>query len=332
MPRSLRLEREGGVYHIINRGNYRQDLFVDEGSHRSFEICLFEACEKCNWVLEGFCVMTNHFHLVVRTPTGNLIYGMKWLQSTFANRYHRYRRINGKLFQGRYKSLLVEESSYLGALLHYVHLNPVRAQLCPLSELQNYRWSSYWYLNEPRKRPKFLKAKTALECAGGLKDSPRGRQSYADYLAWLSTNEAAQKEMAFEKMTRGWALGSAEFKKELLEEGAGRDEQGSSSNPEAFEGEDLAEVNQMRWSRRLAAALHEIGKSQEDLKASPKSADWKVMVASAMKRHTSAPNPWLARELNMGVPHGVSRYVGLFRKNVGERSELYKNLIARITE
>ena len=98
MPRSLRIEKENGVYHIINRGNYRQDLFINEGAHAAFEKCLFEVCEKCEWVLEGFCVMTNHFHLVVRTPKGNLIYGMKWLQSTFANRYHHYRKVHGKLF------------------------------------------------------------------------------------------------------------------------------------------------------------------------------------------------------------------------------------------
>ena len=114
MARSLRIERENGVYHVINRGNYRQDLFINEGAHQSFEKCLFEACEKCGWVLEGHCVMTNHFHLVVRTSKGNLVYGMKWLQSTFANRYHRFRKVQGKLFQGRYKSLIVEEGSYLG--------------------------------------------------------------------------------------------------------------------------------------------------------------------------------------------------------------------------
>ncbi|MBC8411836.1 MAG: transposase, partial [Rhodobacteraceae bacterium] len=119
-----------GVYHIINRGNYRQDLFMNDGAHEAFERCLFEACEKCGWILEGHCVMTNHFHLVVRTPEGNLSYGMKWLQATFANRYHRVRKVHGKLFQGRFKSLIVEGDGYLGALQHYVHLNPVRAGMC----------------------------------------------------------------------------------------------------------------------------------------------------------------------------------------------------------
>jgi putative transposase len=139
MARSLRIEKSDGVYHVINRGNYRQDLFINEGAHLAFERCLFEACEMCGWVLEGYCVMTNHFHLVIRTPEGNLVYGMKWLQSTFANRYHHYRKVHGKLFQGRYKSLIVEEGSYLGALLHYANLNPVRARIVDVAGLRDYR-------------------------------------------------------------------------------------------------------------------------------------------------------------------------------------------------
>ena len=332
MPRSLRLERKGGVYHIINRGNYRQDLFNDEGSHQSFQTCLFEVCEKCGWELEGFCVMTNHFHLVVRTPTGNLIYGMKWLQSTFANRYHRFRKANGKLFQGRYKSLIVEESGHLGSLLHYVHLNPVRAKLCELGELKHYRWSSYWYLHHPRKRPGFMKFASALASAGGLKDTPSGRQSYEDYLAWLSTDEVAQKEQAFGKMTRGWALGSAKFKQGILKGVGEGDEAGASKVRSHFEGKDLREVNELRWRESLRQALCIAGKTSEDINQAPKSAEWKVMIACGLKRHTSAPNPWIARELNMGVPHGVSRYVGKFRAADGEATEAYQRMIARIME
>jgi len=168
MARSLRIERANGVYHIINRGNYRHDLFINDGAHEAFERCLFEACEKCGWILEGHCVMTNHFHLVIRTPQGNLSYGMKWLQATFANRYHRFHKVHGKLFQGRFKSLIVEEDGYLGALQHYVHLNPVRARMYTVDELKEYRWSSYWYLWNPRKRPEFMDLSGALDHAGGL--------------------------------------------------------------------------------------------------------------------------------------------------------------------
>ncbi len=332
MPRSLRLERKDGVYHIINRGNYRQDLFVDAGTHQAFETCLFEACEKCSWVLEGFCVMTNHFHLVVRTPTGNLIYGMKWLQSTFANRYHRFRKVTGKLFQGRYKSLIVEESTYLGGLLHYVHLNPVRAGICLVAELKDYRWSSYWYLDQPRRRPSFLNLKNTLESAGGLKDTPRGRRSYADYLTWLSTDDAAQKELAFGKMTRGWALGTAEFKQRVLKGGVAGRESAGGDIPEHFEGRDLQEVNELIWRRCLERALSRMGKSGSEIMDSPKSVEWKIMIAAALRRRTSATNVWIARELNMGVAQSVSLHVGRFRAAGGESKNVFQELIQRITE
>lgn len=100
MPRPhrafFRIEKENGVYHIINRGNCRQDLFIKDGSHQSFQSCLFEACIKCGWVLEGFCVMT------------------KWLRSTFANGYHTFGKVHGKLFPGRYQGLIVEEDAVPG--------------------------------------------------------------------------------------------------------------------------------------------------------------------------------------------------------------------------
>ena len=121
--------------------------------------------------------------------------------------------MHGKLFQGRYKSLIIEEDAYLGALQHYVHLNPVRAGMCTVDELKAYRWSSYWYLWQPGKRPGFMDITGPLEHAGGLKDTPAGRKKYRDYLQWLSANRPAQKEMAFDRMCRGWALGTKPFKK-----------------------------------------------------------------------------------------------------------------------
>lgn len=217
--------------------------------------------------------MTNHFHLVVKTPRGNLVYGMKWLQSTFANRYHRFRKLNGKLFQGRYKSLIVDESTHLGSLLHYVHLNPVRAAMFSVDNLTSYRWSSYWYLNQPRRRPNFLNAARALSAAGELADTKAGRLKYRDYLRWLAADESAQKEMAFEKMCRGWALGGRAFKRKLVSEAMGSAEE-SDGRPEAFEGKDLLEINQIRWDQDLNKALVFVGKNAEAINAEMKSASW----------------------------------------------------------
>ena len=108
MARKLRLEFPGAIYHLINRGNYRSWIFADEKSKAAFESCLLEACERSAWLLHAFVVMSNHYHLAVETPQGNLIAGMQWLQSTFANRFNAFRGEHGHLFQGRYKCLIVE--------------------------------------------------------------------------------------------------------------------------------------------------------------------------------------------------------------------------------
>ena len=336
MPRSLRIEKENGVYHIINRGNYRRDVFINEGAHRSFEECLFETCVKCGWILEGFCVMTNHFHLVVRTPNGNLIYGMKWLQSTFANRYHKFRKVHGKLFQGRYKSLIVEEEGYLDALLHYTHLNPVRARMTDVAGLRDYRWSSYWYLNHPAKRPEFMDCTGALAAAGGLADTSYGRRKYVDYLKWLASDKAAQDEMAFDKMCRGWALGSKDFKKALIAEVADEDasedeEKDPTKKVPRYDGATLQEANELRWELVLEQCMVALEKSPTDITSAIKSADWKVLIAAVLKCKTSATNVWIADNLNMGVPHAVSRYTGIFKQNKKDHETPFQELIANIT-
>ncbi|MGB0259632.1 MAG: transposase [Coraliomargarita sp.] len=331
MARSLRIERENGVYHVINRGNYRQDLFINEGAHRSFEKCLFEACEKCGWILEGFCVMTNHFHLVIRTPKGNLVYGMKWLQSTFANRYHKFRKVHGKLFQGRYKSLIVEEDTYLGALLHYVSLNPVRAGICDVQGLRDYRWSSYWYLRHPASRPDFLDPTGALMAAGKLSDTPHGRRSYENYLKWLDQDSGTRKEMAFDAMCRGWALGSKDFKRKLLQsEGLLKD---GTFERLRMEGKDLAEANELIWENSLKRGMQAAGRTDADIASDRKSAEWKIWIAAELKRHTSAPSTWIAQKLNMGAPQLVGVYVKRSLHALEqEPNHEYQDFISKYTE
>ncbi len=104
MARRPRIQFAGALYHIINRGNYRRDIFETEGAAQAFEKCLFEACEKSGWRLHAYVIMRNHFHLAVETPQGNLVKGMHWLQGTFATRFNRFRSEQGYLFQRRAKS------------------------------------------------------------------------------------------------------------------------------------------------------------------------------------------------------------------------------------
>jgi putative transposase len=143
---------------------------------------------------------------------------MKWLQSTFAHRYNRLRRENGHVFQGRYKALLIEDQARLGALCHYIHLNPVRARMLPVERLGEYFPNSYWMLQNPKKRPSWLNVQTGLEVAGEWSDTTLGRREYDQYLHWLAEDEPAQKELRFEDMRKGWVVGSLAFKKALVED------------------------------------------------------------------------------------------------------------------
>jgi len=102
-----RIESSDSIYHVINRGHTRSFIFESEGAKVGFERTLFEACERADWKLLAYCILSNHFHLCLGTPRGNLSEGMRWLQATFANRFNRYRKESGHLFQGRFKSLVV---------------------------------------------------------------------------------------------------------------------------------------------------------------------------------------------------------------------------------
>ena len=92
MPRKLRLEFPGAIYHVINRGNYRTWILEDAATRSAFESCLFEVCERSQWLLHAFVIMSNHFYLALETPWGNRVAGMQWLESTFANRFNRFLR------------------------------------------------------------------------------------------------------------------------------------------------------------------------------------------------------------------------------------------------
>ena len=304
MARKLRLEYEGAMYHVINRGNYRSDIFATVGAKAAFESCLFEACAKAKWRLHAYVIMRNHYHLALETPAGNLVEGMRWLQSTYANRFNRLRAEHGHVFQGRYHAILVEGLGGLGAVGHYIHLNPVRAKFLSVGQLAQYRFSSYHHLSRPAKRPSGLTFEAVLSAVGGLADSKAGWRSYAAYLEWLAENEPAQKGLAFDRMCKGWALGSAQFKAELLAEH--REKIGAKV---ALDGETPAEVRALQWQVALEAGLRRAGKTRQHVEKDRKSAPWKVALATHLRSSTTATNPWLAEALRMGAPGALSRYV-----------------------
>ena len=324
MPRKLRLEFPGACYHVINRGNYRADIFKSAGARAAFEVCLFEACRKHDWVLRAYVLMSNHYHLALETPQGNLVVGMQWLQATFANRFNRLRGERGHLFQGRYKSLLVEEGDALGQVCHYIHLNPVRAAVVTVDRLGSYRYSSYWYLARPKQRPVFLQPQTALLEAGGLTDTPAGRSNYAGYLAWQATDGPAGKSKAYVSLSQGWALGTKEFKSALVKDYA------LAAECRAWERPGAREIREILWAEALARSLRLVGKTPALARTERKSAPWKAAVALHLKQITPVRNSWLAEQLHMGRPSAVSCYITRLKTAGLEGNAEYQRLINNV--
>ena len=173
MARKLRIQYKGALYHVINRGNYRRDVFGTVGAAQAFEQAVLEACELHGWWLHAHVVMSNHYHLAVETPRANLVEGMHWLQGTFATRFNRLRQARGHLFQGRYQALLIEDAAALSRVVDYIHLNPVRAGLTPPGKLADFRWSSLKRLRQAERPARvvcadWLRHHGWTEAVGGL--------------------------------------------------------------------------------------------------------------------------------------------------------------------
>jgi len=141
MTRPLRIEFNGALYHITSRGNARQAIFLNEEDFTNFLGILHSVIKRYNFLLHAYCLMNNHYHLLVETPEGNLSRGMRQLNGLYAQRFNQKHQRVGHLLQGRYKAILVDKENYLLELSRYIVLNPVRAGI--VKNPKDYRWSSY---------------------------------------------------------------------------------------------------------------------------------------------------------------------------------------------
>ena len=223
MPRPLRVEFAGAIYHLMSRGDRREPIFLDVEDRKTFLRTLGEACEKTGWQVHAYCLMGNHFHLVAETPQPNLVAGMRWFLGTYTGRFNRRHQFFGHLFSGRYKSLVVDERTpgYLRTACDYVHLNPVRAGLVPAdAPLSAYPWSSSPLYVKARRRPPWLRVDRLLGEHGIEEDSAKGRMEFARRME-QRRGEGESSEM-LASLRRGWRLGAEDFLQRLTEKLASR--------------------------------------------------------------------------------------------------------------
>jgi putative transposase len=203
MARPLRIEYPGAVYHIMNRGNSRQKIFLSQEDHHAF-LELLDAAHGL-WGIEilAYCLMENHYHLCVRTPEDNLPRIMRHVGGIYTQRFNRAHGRDGVLFRGRYKAIVVDADSYLAAVVRYIHLNPVAANLVTTPEA--YPWSSHASYVKRMPIPAWLKVDAVLEQFSTITDF----QKFV-----LAGNEDAV-EAFYHRHHQGPVLGAEPFRERL---------------------------------------------------------------------------------------------------------------------
>ena len=284
----------------MNRGDRREAIFRDDADRKRFMETLGEACVRSGWQVHAYCLMPNHFHLVVETPQPTLVAGMKWFLGTYTGRFNRRHKLFGHLFSGRYKSLIVDGSGsgYLRTVCEYVHLNPVRVKLLRAEQaLREYRWSSWPdYLKKAKKRPAWLRVDRVMGEQGIPLDSPAGRRELERR---MEVRREAEDGATYKPIRRGWFFGEKALKKELLGQMSKRlgpehyGEERQESQAEQAEEMVKEELRRRRWTE---ATLGERKKGEVE----------KVKIAMRLRKETLVTVSWIAARLQMGSVANVN--------------------------
>lgn len=331
MARQLRIEYAGACYHVMCRGNGGKLIFDDNKDREKFLKTLWECCKQTGWIVHAYVLMDNHYHILVETPEANLVAGMKWFQGTYTKRYNARHQRWGHLYQGRYKSLIIdnEDPSYFQTVSTYIHLNPVRAKLIDIekSSILDYCWSSLSsYKLTPSKRPPALRLSRVL---GNLnfKDTRKGRKSYSEWIAERASEELdrkSEKELAIERKSikRGWYMGTSVFRDQLL----GMLDKPSSDN---CRGDQRREHGEYMAKEYMAKCQDIFNCSLLEIKKLPHNNIKKQALAWLLKRHTVVTGEWIRKELNMGGQANVSRALKRFDQSNDIK---VKRIIKRVTK
>lgn len=201
MGRAWRIEYEGAFYHILSRGNERKDIFLDDKDRRMFLNVIGEMSERFEISIFAYVLMTNHYHILIRTQRANLSKAMQWLGVTYTRRFNNRHSRSGHLFEGRFKSIIVQNDAYMMQLSCYIHRNPLRAGI--IKSLSDYKWSSYRAYAYGRAAPDWLSTELILDQF----PSSERHKSYHEKVQKYSKEE----KRLWEDFRHGTFLGSKKF-------------------------------------------------------------------------------------------------------------------------
>jgi len=306
MSRKLRIEFEHAFYHVMARGNTRSRIFKTDKDRVKFIDYLQSLHEKFKVKIHAFCLMGNHYHLLIETPQGNLSKVMHMLNTSYTNYYNYHNKRTGHLFSGRYKAILVEKDSYALALSAYLHLNPVKAKI--VKSPIDYEWSSYKYFSKDIKVPEFMETGLILGYFG--KEIIISRKKYVDYVE----EQLNMNIDPFANIKDDIILGSEEYCK-WIEENAEKKGWINRPFPSPKEKEDTLHIEQK--IRRFIKKLPKIGKMQK-----------RRLLIYLLRKKTNKELKEIGKEFNISAA-GVCMLVKRMRKKV-EKDDDFKILLQEI--
>ncbi len=325
MPRAVRIEYAGALYHVLCRGDRREAIFEDDKDRLVFLKTLGEVCERTGWRIASYVLMSNHYHLLLETPEPNLVRGMQWFQSTYTARYNARHRQRGHVFQGRYKSIPVESADgfYGRTVSDYIHLNPARAGLTHDLKrgLLDYRWSSLPTLVGSVDCPVWLDAAVAMSWHGWDQGKADDRRDYARYSAGRASEDGRSPSVADEwsALRRGWYLGGEDFRKNLEQRAQAVVGEGQRSS---FEEVSMQGHDEEAARGVLANGLSKIGLDIETV-GELRPSDIRVQgLIWLIRSRTLMGDRWLAETLRCGHRSNILRAVK--RMRAGEDPEARK--------
>ena len=222
MARPLRIQYPGAFYHVTSRGNERKDIFRNTTDRLKFLCYLESASERYGAIIHSYCLMSNHYHLLIETPLGNLSRIMGHINGAYTTYFNSKRKRSGHLFQGRYKSILVEADTYATELSGYIHLNPVRAGI--VSRPEDYLWSSYPAYIGDSIPPAWLKTDFVLKLF-----APNLLSAQTQYRKFVAERCGQDDKNPLEATIGAAFLGSETFIRHVTHEKLSEKQRGSSS-------------------------------------------------------------------------------------------------------
>lgn len=206
MTRAWRIEYEGALYHVLSRGNDKQDIVIDDDDRKLFLATAGEMGERFEIDLFAYVLMDNHYHLLFRTNRANLCRSMQWFGATYTKRFNLRHNRSGHLFQGRFKNMLVQNDAYLLQLSYYIHRNPLRAGM--VKRIADYKWSSYRAYAYGKSHQNWLNRNVILSQFMNVKDQ---HQAYRENIQKYSKEE----QRVWEDLRHGIFLGTEKFVKKI---------------------------------------------------------------------------------------------------------------------